>query len=157
MLLGLIPWGEQKKVFSFKRQTIRPRSLCIFDILVDRGVLNHLLDYVSIYDYMTKTKEKKLREQIVGLLKLKKSYDATDHILIDELIDFLKISEYAKKKLESDPDSWQCLTTITMTSKQIQAILTKLNITPQERNRKVKELEEKNEKFDLQKFLTGDN
>jgi hypothetical protein len=103
---------------------------------------------------MTIAKEKKIRKGVIDLLKSKKNHSAAvDGLLIDELIDFLKISEFAKGNLETNPDNWQALTTVTMASKQIQSILAKLDLTPQERNRKLKWREERVEAFDLQKFL----
>ncbi|MBS1949858.1 MAG: hypothetical protein OJF59_002511 [Cytophagales bacterium] len=103
---------------------------------------------------MTKHKEKKLHSQLVELLKAKNNYHPSDELLIEELIDFKKISDYAKSELGNNPGDWQALTTITMVSKQMQSILTKLNITPQERVKKIKE-EKKDKMFDLQKFLNN--
>ena len=94
---------------------------------------------VPVFIDMNKTKEKKLRKQIVDLLKAKKLYEESDQILIDELIDFMKISEYWKNKLMNEPDSWQAITTLTCCSKQIQSLMVKLSITPSDRSKIVQQ------------------
>jgi hypothetical protein len=99
--------------------------------------------------------EKKLKKQVIDLMKSKRQFEKIDEILIHELIDWCIISQKSKASAKRDPKDWQALTTVAMASKQIQSILAKLNITPQERSRKSKE--EKTEAFDLPKYLEDES
>jgi hypothetical protein len=82
--------------------------------------------------------------------------DKAVDILIEELIMWMEIQDFSKIALETDPTSWQALTQCSMASKQIQTILTKLNLTPQERMKKIKN-DEKVATLDLNKFLSDDS
>lgn len=105
---------------------------------------------------MKKTEEKKLFKQIKE--SIGEQYQKTDDVLIQECLDWIKISIKAKEELEksvgegdSIRDLWQLLTTIAMSSKQTQSLFTKLGITPQERN-KMKVLVQDND-VDLNELL----
>lgn len=102
---------------------------------------------------MNKNEQTRIKREVAKLLKEKDNYKKLDDVLIGELIMWLEISDFNKTTLMSDPTNWQALTTAAMASKQIQSILTKLNITPQERVRKTKGDENKKSEFDLNKFL----
>jgi hypothetical protein len=104
---------------------------------------------------MTKKEENKIITQIEKLIgdEIKES----DYILIYELIDWIKISSKAKDELKDSVKNgenmnWQILTTIAMSSKQIQSIMQRLNITPDKRSRN-KQVDKKQSSFDLQRFL----
>jgi hypothetical protein len=106
---------------------------------------------------MTKREETKLSEYIRALIgdDLKES----DNILIEDLMDWIKINRKAKDELqESVKDgesmSWQTLTTIAMASKQIQNIMQRLNISPEKRARKQQQQHVKEgEDVDLNQLL----
>jgi len=106
---------------------------------------------------MTKREEKKLVGQIVALIG--EDIKESDYLLIYDLVDWLNVSERAKDDLQqsvkdSEVMSWQALTTIAMASKQIQSIMTKLNITPEKRGRDSRQRIKK--EFDIEKFLNED-
>jgi hypothetical protein len=112
----------------------------------------------SIYIDMTKKEEKTISDNIVALLGA--DIKSSDYLLINELIDWIKISNKAKDELQAetkkgDSMNWQTLTSIAMASKQIQSIMNKLGITPQQRNRLKKKKDDGNAStgFDLNKFL----
>jgi hypothetical protein len=97
-----------------------------------------------------------LIDQIVSLIG--NDIKEPDYLLIYDLVDWLKVSARAKDDLQksvtdNDTMSWQALTTIAMASKQIQSVMTKLNITPEKRSRKNSVL--KKGGFDLEKFLNN--
>lgn len=105
---------------------------------------------------MTKKEEKRLIDQIVALIgdDIKES----DYLLIYDLVDWLKVSHRAKDDLQksvkdTESMSWQSLTTIAMASKQIQSLMTKLNITPEKRARAKKSEVKKG--FDIHEFLNS--
>ena|SRR5579871_125405 len=105
--------------------------------------------------FMKKAEEKKFIKMIKDILG--EAYKPSDDVLIQELADWISISEKAKddlrKEVKTDGEmGWQNLTTISMASKQIQSVLKHLGITPAERNR-LKVVVEKADKFDLNKFL----
>jgi hypothetical protein len=93
---------------------------------------------------MNKTKERNLRKQ--NRETLGDDYRKTDEVLIDELIDWMKINVVAKQELakaleERGEMPWTVQTTISMCSKNIQSLYTKLGLTPQIRmNGKKKEI-----------------
>lgn len=91
---------------------------------------------------MTKKDEKKLTDHIVTLIG--DSIKASDYILINDLVDWVKISEKAKDELQEGVKqgsnmNWQTLTTIAMASKQMQSIMQRLNITPEKRAKQIKQ------------------
>lgn len=102
---------------------------------------------------MNKTKQNKIRKQIIGALKSKKLYEATDDILIDLLIRCMVMEDYAKDKLISDPDSWGSTTLHITYTKQIQSILTKLALTPNER---AKIVASESNAVDVHKLINGE-
>lgn len=104
---------------------------------------------------MKKSEERKLRQTIID--QVGENITDADYILIGDVIDWIKINEYAKNELQAevkggDSMNWQTLTKIAMCSKNIVAILQRLNITPEKKskNRKV----DKDKKgHNLQEFL----
>ncbi|MFW6015330.1 MAG: P27 family phage terminase small subunit [bacterium] len=84
---------------------------------------------------------KKIKKQdIIDILKLRNSYDITDDILVDILIDNLEIARLAKKNIKeegiSPPDvnmQNPSLFTFNSAFKNISTILTKLALTQQEK------------------------
>lgn len=103
---------------------------------------------------MTKGREKKLRTQIEKYLKEKGLYSPTDDVLIQETIDWIKISDFHKARLADEPDSWAVLTTITTCSKQLQSLYTKLHLTPAERAKfKIETARKDDQKFDVMNFI----
>ncbi len=108
---------------------------------------------------MKKAEEKKLRKQIVDLLVGKENYNSTNELLINELVDWLKIGTYNNQQMKDSVKNestigWNLLTTKSMVSKNVQSILTKLNLTPELTAKKKKE-QKKEEQFNLQGFLNG--
>src|SRR5688572_24698559 len=110
-------------------------------------------------------KEKRLQKQITCLLKSKNLYEATDDMLIDELVFLQSIITQAKQEIKShgilvnvrpDPDNPlyqmnQAVSVYRDAVKSLITICTKLGITVQERS-KLKLVERKSH-FDLNKFL----
>jgi hypothetical protein len=106
---------------------------------------------------MNKKEEKKITDQIVKLIG--DNIKDSDYILITDLIDWIKISEQAKIELldstrETNKMSWQILTTIAMSSKQIQNLMQRLNITPDKRAKNQKSITK--EPFSITDFLNDD-
>ena len=90
---------------------------------------------------MTKSKEKKIRQQIKKYLESKQLYELTDEILINQLIDWLKIEDDAKSRLKVDSTNWSTLSAIAMSSKNIQNLFVKLNMTPADRAKAIGKIE----------------
>jgi hypothetical protein len=103
---------------------------------------------------MKKAEEKKLRQQIIDLIG--ENYTSTDSIMIDDLIDWVSLSQSIKIDIEKavkagDSIGWQDLTKISMCSKQIIALTKALGISVYERKRGKKK--DSKPVFDLNKFL----
>jgi hypothetical protein len=106
---------------------------------------------------MTKAKERSLRAKIIKHLKDADNYKPTDDFLIQELLDFLSMSEFAKQELKANPSGWGEWTKVSMASNQIQAIMTKLSLTPATRLKKKKDDEKDKPKtgFNLAEFMNS--
>lgn len=80
---------------------------------------------------MTKNEKTKLKKKFKEYLVEKKIYSEVHDTLINQLVDWIEIDEYAKGELMNDPSSWTTISTISVASKNIQNIMTKLGLTPQ--------------------------
>jgi hypothetical protein len=86
---------------------------------------------------MKKKAESNLRTSIKSMIE----HHAFDDALIDDLIDWIKISNRAKEDLQQSIKddgamSWQALTTISMSTKAILSISKSLGISPFQRKNK---------------------
>jgi hypothetical protein len=97
---------------------------------------------VFVFEYvfisMKKREQAKKKKELKDYLVVEKLYVKTDDILIAQLVDWLEIDEHAKTELNKDPNNWIIISTISVASKNIQQLMTKLSLTPQIRSAKIK-------------------
>src|SRR5579859_4305062 len=92
----------------------------------------------TVFMFMNKREQAKKKKELKDYLIKEKLYVKSDDILIGQLIDWMAIDAHAKSELTNDPNNWVTVSTISVASKNIQQLMTKLSLTPQIRNSKIK-------------------
>lgn len=110
-----------------------------------------------------KNKYKNIRNKIKKLLVAKGTYESTDDTLLDEFIFWLKLGDEAKDNIEQfgmmvnvvrdvtkEPlyQTNQAVSVAKESTTKVAMLLTKLGITPQERNKLKNEIVDNNTEFD---------
>lgn len=81
--------------------------------------------------FMNKREKSKLRKEYKSYLEKSGVYNPVHDKLIEQLVDWIDIDEFTKTELMNDPTSWTLISTISVASKNIQSLMTKLSLTPQ--------------------------
>jgi len=107
---------------------------------------------------MNKRDETKIKKAIKDTIG--DNYCESDSLIINQLIDYLKMDEQAKYQLATEAENgamqWTTVSTIAMVTKNINMLINSLGITPKDRL-KLKALIQDKKEFNLKEFLADEN